>query len=163
MRRTFSLMMVGILLLVACNSDNEQDSSLNMIVDGSWRLSGILVNMPDTNTGYSEVNIFDLPECPECIKDDNIEISSNGYYNISLGHMRCNNDMKIFKFPHEGTWIFTNHEQSIILNHDRADSIHMDIDNLTNAELRLTFYDTIPQSLVPNDTSAQAITILYLH
>lgn len=162
MRKTLSAA-ITLICLLSCNSDNEQESSLNMIVDGTWYLSGIFTNITDTNGESAEINIFDLPLCPECIKDDQIEISSDGMYSITLGDIRCDDGKQIFKFPHEGTWKFTHDEHGIVLNPDSPDSTYMDINTLTDKELKLTYIDTIPQTLFINDSLAHEISILYKH
>lgn len=152
-----------LLLLVSCNNDNVQESTLNMMATGKWILSGIITDHTDNDGHTSVVNVFDLPQCPECIKDDEIEIFSNGQYKISLGEMRCDNNTNIFKFPHEGNWHFSDDEEQITLNPDTPDSTTMDINVLSESELKMTYYDTIPQLLFKNDSGIHAITILYLH
>ncbi len=150
-------------VLISCNNDNEPESTLNMMATGKWDLNGIITDYTDSAGHTSIINVFDLPQCPECIKDDEIEIFSNGKYEISLGELRCNKNTNIFKFPHEGVWLFSDDEQQITLNPDTTDSTTMDINVLTESELRMTYYDTIPQLLFKNDSGIHAITILYLH
>lgn len=157
MRKLSQLLLVC--LLLACGSDNEQTSNLNMLAAGKWDLSGIFI--PGSNS--SELNLFDTPFCPECLKDDQIEIFSSGRYEISLGKDSCENNMQIFKFEHDGTWKFTQSEDSIMLNPDSPEPIMMRISNLNEKELRLTYRDTIPQILFKNDSSLYPITILYTH
>lgn len=162
MKPIFKIAMAG-LLLVECTSDNEQKSSLNMLAAGTWQLNGILTTLQDDNCNESEINLFDLPSCPNCIKDDQIEISSNGIYCISLGEMRCENNTQIFKFPHDGTWKFTDGELALILNPGTKDSTFMIIDELTESTLRLSYQDTIPSKLFLDDTTIHHISILYEH
>ncbi len=149
---------------LSCTSDNIQESNINMLAAGKWFLSGVITDFTISETGDTkQINIFDLDVCPECLKDDEIEISSNGGYEISLGEERCDNDTQIFKFPHNGTWRFTADESDIVLNPGTADSIMMNITTLTKTELQLTYYDTIPQLLFKNDSAIHPITILYRH
>ena len=149
---------------LACSGDDIPESNINMLAAGKWYLSGVITVFTTNETGDTlQINIFDLDVCPECLKDDEIEISSNGDYEISLGEIRCENDTQIFKFPHTGTWRFTADESDIVLNPGTADSIIMNITTLTEAELQLTYYDTIPQLLFKNDSAIHPITILYRH
>ena len=162
------LLILPFIATLSCTRDDIQESNLNMLAAGKWFLSGVITNIP-IETGDSlrgdtlPINIFDLKICPECLKDDEIEISSNGGYEISLGEVRCDNDTQIFKFPHNGTWQFNRDEDGIILNPGTNDSITMDITTLTESELQLTYYDTIPQMLFKNDSAIHPITILYRH
>lgn len=162
MKRYIKLILLG-LLLASCNNDNEPASTLDMMATGKWNLSGIITDYTDSTGHTSVINVFDLPQCPECIKDDEIEIFSNGQYEISLGEMRCSKNTNIFKFPHEGAWLFSDDEEQITLNPGTTDSTTMDINVLNESELRMTYYDTIPQLLFKNDSGIHAITILYLH
>lgn len=162
MKRIFAIMIIGS-LLAACSTDNEPESNLNMLATGLWNLSGIVTTYSDTTGNSEEVNIFDLPKCPECLKDDQLEIFSRGEYEILLGEDFCANNVQIFKFQHSGLWQFTHDEKGIILNPGSPDSVMMDIVTLNKSELTLTYYDTIPQILFRNDSSVQAITILYMH
>lgn len=144
-------------LLLACGKDNEHPSNLNMLVAGKWDLSGVII--PGNNS--TDVNLFDSPACPECLKDDQIEISSNGRYEISLGDDLCESNTQIFKFEHIGTWKFTQSEDSIMLNPDSPEPVMMRISSLSENELRLTYRDTIPQIIFKNDSAVYPITILY--
>lgn len=146
-------------LLIACGSDNEQTSNLNMLAAGKWNLNGIIIPYGDT----TEMNLLESPACPVCLKDDQIEILSSGRYEISLGEDSCENNMQIFKFEHIGTWKFTQSEDSIVLNPETPEPIMMRISNLNETELRLTYRDTIPQVLFKNDSALYPITILYTH
>lgn len=162
MKRIFAILIIGA-LAAACSKDDEPQSNLNMLATGLWNLDGIITTYTDT-AGYSEViNIFDLPLCPECLKDDQIEIFSRGEYEILLGEDLCSNNIQIFKFQHNGTWQFTHDENGIILNPGSPDSVIMEITSLTQTELQLTYTDTIPQLLFANDSSLHTITILYSH
>lgn len=146
-------------LLFACGSDTEQISNLNMLAAGKWNLSGVIIPTGDN----AEMNLLELPICPECLKDDQIEIFSSGRYEISLGENTCENNTQIFKFEHIGTWKFTQSEDSIVLNPETPEPIMMSINNLNETELRLTYRDTIPQILFKNDSALYPITILYTH
>lgn len=148
---------------LACTSDDVQESTINKLAAGKWYLSGVITDFALETGDTLPVNIFDLEICPECLKDDEIEISSNGEYEISLGEVRCDNDTQIFKFPHKGAWRFTQNEDCIIMNPGTSDSIIMDIITLTVSELQLAYYDTIPQLLFKNDSAVHTITILYRH
>ena len=150
-------------LFASCSSDESPESNINMLATGKWNLSGIFINLPDANGNVSYTNVFDLAACPECLKDDQIEILGNGQYEITLGENLCENNTQIFKFPHKGTWRFTQNEDSIILNPTKNDSIIMCINTLSEIELMLSYTDTIPQLLVQNDTLVQTIGILYKH
>lgn len=150
-------------LFAACSSDESPESNINMLATGKWNLSGIFINLTDENGTTTNVNVFDLAICPDCLKDDQMEISGNGQYEISLGEDLCENNVQIFKFPHKGTWCFTQSEDSIILNPSEPDSIIMCIKALTETELMLSYTDTIPQLLLLNDTLVQEIGILYKH
>ena len=162
MKRTIAIMIIGA-LLAACSTDNEPESNLNMLATGLWNLNGIITTYTDTAGNSGEINIFDLPQCPECLKDDQIEIFSRGEYEILLGEDLCYNDRQIFKFQHSGSWQFTHDENAIILNPGSPDSVLMEIVTLNKTELALTYHDTIPQILFKNDSSVQAITVLYMH
>ena len=83
-KRIIAILIIGA-VAVACSKDDEPQSNLNMLATGVWDLSGIITNYTDANGKTEKVNIFDLPICPECIKDDQIEIFSRGEYQISLG------------------------------------------------------------------------------
>lgn len=158
------LLLILPFLACACTGDDIEESNLNKLAAGKWFLSGVITDLTTNETGDTlQINIFDLEVCPECLKDDEIEISSNGEYEISLGEVRCDNDTQIFKFPHNGTWRFTADESDIVLNPGTADSITMNITTLTEAELQLTYFDTIPQLLFKNDSAIHPITILYRH
>lgn len=146
-------------LLMACGNDNEQVSNLNKLAAGKWNLNGVII--PCGNS--EEMNLLESPACPNCLKDDQIEIFSSGRYVINLGSTLCENDVKIFRFDHEGTWKFTPSEDSIVLNPDSPEPCMMYISNLTENELRLTYRDTIPQILFKNDSALYPITILYTH
>ena len=149
---------------LSCTSDNIQESNINMLAAGKWFLSGVITDFTISETGDTkQINIFDLPICPECLKDDKLEIFSRGEYEIQLGENLCFNNIQIFKLPHNGSWQFTHDEKGIILNPGSPDSIPMDITSLTQTELKLTYYDTIPQILFKNDSSVQAITFFYTH
>ncbi len=152
-----------IALTASCAEDDEQESALNMLATGKWNLSGVIINLSDSVGNSNVLNIFDLPECPECLKDDQIEIFSSGHYQITLGEKLCDNNVQIFRFKHEGMWRFNQNEDEIILNPGQPDSTQMDITELTESMLQLTFYDTIPQLLIPNDTTPHNITIQYQH
>ncbi|MBO7496102.1 MAG: hypothetical protein J6T98_06075 [Salinivirgaceae bacterium] len=162
MKRIFTLLIIGA-LVAACSKDDEPQSNLNMLATGVWNLSGIITNYTDADGNSDEVNIFDYSFCPECLKDDQIEIFSRGEYQISLGEELCVNNVQIFNLQHSGSWQFTHDEKGIILNPGSPDSILMDITSLTLEELKLTYYDTIPQILFINDSSVQAITFFYTH
>lgn len=162
MKRIFAIMIAGT-LLASCSTDNEPESNLNMLATGLWNLSGIITTYTDEAGNSEEINLFDLPQCPECLKDDQLEIFSRGEYEIQLGEDLCFNNVQIFKFQHSGLWQFTHDENAIILNPGSPDSVLMEIVTLNKTELTLTYYDTIPQILFKNDTSVQAITVLYLH
>ena len=162
MKHILALLIAGS-IVAACSTDDEPQSNLNMLATGLWNLDGIITNLTDSTGNSEEINIFDLPICPECLKDDQIEIFSRGEYEISLGEDLCFNNVQIFKFQHNGSWQFTHDEKGIILNPGAPDSISMEITSLTQSELKLTYYDTIPQILFRNDSSDHAITILYTH
>lgn len=157
------LLILPFLAAVACTRDDIQESNLNKLATGKWYLSGVITDIPVGTGDTLPINIFDLEICPECLKDDEIEISSNGEYEILLGEVRCDNDTQIFKFPHNGTWRFSADESDIVLNPGTADSIIMNIATLTEMELELTYFDTIPQMLFKNDSAVHPITILYRH
>ena len=162
MKRILAIFIIGA-VLAACSKDDEPQSNLNMLATGVWDLSGIFTNYTDAKGNTELINVFDLPICPDCLKDDQIEIFSRGEYEILLGENECFNNIQIFRLPHTGAWQFTLDETGIILNPGSPDSIPMDITSLTQSELKLTYYDTIPQLLFKNDSSVQSITFLYTH
>ncbi len=162
MKRILAILIIGT-VAAACSKDDEPQSNLNMLATGVWDLNGIITNYADDDALVTGINIFDLPICPECLKDDKLEIFSRGEYEIQLGENLCFNNIQIFKLPHNGSWQFTHDEKGIILNPGSPDSIPMDITSLTQTELKLTYYDTIPQILFKNDSSVQAITFFYTH
>ena len=154
------LLTLPFLAVMACTSDDIQESNLNMLAAGKWNLSGVITEFP-IESGDTLINIFDLETSPECLKDDQIEISSNGDYEILIGEDQCDNTAQFFKFPHKGAWRFSSDESHIILNPGELDSTIMTIDTLYEAELRLTYIDTIPQMILKNDSALYPITILY--
>jgi len=133
-----------------------------MLATGRWNLSGVYTDLTDSIGKTTNVNVFDLDLCPFCLKDDQLEISGNGKYKITLGDDLCEGNIQIFKFPHEGTWRFSANEDSIVLNPE-TQPIPMAIKSLTETELKLSYTDTIPQLLFPNDSCSQEIIILYKH
>lgn len=149
-------------LSVACSSDDSSESTINMLATGKWNLSGVFVDVTNSDGKTQNINVFDLDICPSCLKDDQMEILGNGLYAITLGENLCENNVQIFKFPHNGTWCFTANEDSIILNRE-TDSILLAIKILSEEELRLVYTDTIPQMLIPNDTCEHEIEIFYQH
>ncbi len=157
------LLILPFLTVMACTSDDVHDSNLNMLAAGKWHLSGVFTKFQIETGDTLPINIFDLELCPECLKDDEIEISSNGGYEILPGEIQCDNDTRLFKFPHKGAWRFSSDESHIILNPGELDSTIMVIDTLYEAELQLTYFDTIPQLLFKNDSEVHPITILYRH
>lgn len=105
MRRITSLLMIGLLVLVAFSCKKDSESKTDKLT-GKWWINTAMTIDPAINIGGTPIT--DLwGQVPACSKDDIQKFESNGVYTFDEGTTKCStNDPQTTT----GTWSFNSDE-----------------------------------------------------
>lgn len=156
-----SVYVLILLMFFACSNEHDEESNINLLVSENWTLSAVEVD-PSIDIGSTTIDdIYGSAIFPDCLKDDELELNSDGTYIIHNGERMCDSN----NMGQTGLWEFTEDENQVVLNQNTDSAQYLKIVELTENHFKVAYLGPVQNlfKLPLKDSSVYTVFLEYRH
>ena len=163
MRKIGFILLCISLIIISCNTDGDGPSNMDLLTSQKWILAAAKVNPPFRHNSLLIEDIYGSPVLPDCIKDEQLAIHSDGNYEILPGADGCSSE---YSQKIEGVWKFTANEDTIILNDGTDSTLFLTIIDLNEQQFKFSVVGLVNHVFNANllsDSTSYTFVVQYDH